>query len=81
MCTSLDYPGDVAPDRLPGEMDRLALPWEDIFPSLVLHENMSAGPGEMAQGIKALTIEPDNLSSILRTPVVEGETELLKVIL
>lgn len=35
----------------------------------------------MAQGIKALTIEPDNLSSILRTPVVEGGTKLLKVIL
>lgn len=34
----------------------------------------------MAQGIQALTLEPDNLSSILRIPVVEGGSELLKVI-
>lgn len=35
----------------------------------------------MSLWIKALTIDPEDLSSILRTHVVEGQNQYLKVIL
>lgn len=47
----------------------------------VLQQDRSIRAGEMAQRVKAVAAEPDDLSSVSRPHRVEGESGLLQAVL
>jgi hypothetical protein len=48
---------------------------------MLIVKNQEGGAGAMAQLVKVPAAKPDALSSVPRNPVVDGESQLLQVVL